>query len=125
MHSRIVFGAELRYAMQVRALSLTELARRSGVAVATASSAARGRPVNVTTALRIARAVGDRPVIPELLEWVEPPQEAVARTFDRERVSSQSAPEPGRTDVRKSGIRGGAAERSGQRPKGQLQLAVK
>jgi hypothetical protein len=60
--------------MHVRGLSLTEVARRSGVAVATASSAALGRPVNVTTALRVARAVAAQPVIPELLEWVERPQ---------------------------------------------------
>ena len=71
---RITFGAELRYAMHVRGLSLTEVARRSGVAVATASSAALGRPVNVTTALRVARAVAAQPVIPELLEWVERPR---------------------------------------------------
>ncbi|MHB8717751.1 MAG: hypothetical protein ACYDAC_02510 [Candidatus Dormibacteria bacterium] len=73
MTTRIRFGAELRYAMHVRGLSLTEVARRSGVAVATASSAALGRPVNVTTALRVARAVAAQPVIPELLEWVARP----------------------------------------------------
>ena len=72
MTSRIVFGVELRYAMQVRGLSLTDLAGLACVAVATASSAATGRPVNVTTALRIARAVAARPVISELLEWVPP-----------------------------------------------------
>ena len=74
VNTRIRFGAELRYAMHVRGLSLTEVARRSGVAVATASSAALGRPVNVTTALRVARAVAAQPVIPELLDWVERPQ---------------------------------------------------
>jgi transcriptional regulator with XRE-family HTH domain len=37
VNSRITFGAELRYAMHVRGLSLTEVARRSGVAVATAT----------------------------------------------------------------------------------------
>jgi transcriptional regulator with XRE-family HTH domain len=73
VNSRITFGAELRYAMHVRGLSLTEVARHSGVAIATASSAAMGRPVNVTTALRVARAVADRPIIPELLEWVQRP----------------------------------------------------
>jgi hypothetical protein len=73
MSSRITFGTELRYAMHVRGLSLTEVARLSGVTVATASSAAMGRPVNVTTALRVARAVAARPVVPELLEWVQRP----------------------------------------------------
>ncbi len=73
MNSRITFGAELRYAMRVRGLSLAEVARRSGVAVATASSAALGRPAIVTTSLRVARAVAAPPVIPELLDWVERP----------------------------------------------------
>ena len=73
MNSRITFGAELRYAMHVRGLSLTDVARSSGVAIATASSAALGRPVNVTTALRVARAVAAQPVIPELLDWVARP----------------------------------------------------
>jgi transcriptional regulator with XRE-family HTH domain len=74
--SRITFGAELRYAMQVRGLSLTDVARLSGVAVATASSAAKGRPVNVTTALRVARAVAAHAIVPELLEWVQRPDPA-------------------------------------------------
>jgi hypothetical protein len=73
VNSRITFGAELRYAMHVRGLSLTDVARSSGVAIATASSAALGRPVNVTTALRVARAVAAQPVIPELLDWVARP----------------------------------------------------
>jgi hypothetical protein len=76
MSSRITFGTELRYAMHVRGLSPTEVARLSGVTVATASSAAMGRPVNVTTALRVARAVAARPVVPELLEWVQRPDPA-------------------------------------------------
>ncbi|MEO8899259.1 MAG: hypothetical protein ABI352_11090 [Candidatus Dormibacter sp.] len=74
MNGRITFGAELRHAMQVRGLSLSDVAAIAGVATATASSAAKGRPVNVTTALRVARAVAARPIVPELLEWVERPQ---------------------------------------------------
>ncbi len=103
--------------MHVRGLSLTDVARRSGVAVATASSAALGRPVNVTTALRVARAVAAQPVIPELLEWVErPPSLEVglrrsdntprrstsgvrpAPVTDR-RTSRRRSPRPGATDV--------------------------
>jgi transcriptional regulator with XRE-family HTH domain len=87
MNSRITFGAELRYAMQVRGLSLTDVARQSGVAVATASSAATGRPVNVTTALRIARAVAGRPIVPELLEWVERPKSSEPATLERDAPS--------------------------------------
>ncbi len=33
VNSRITFGAELRYAMHVRGLSLTDVARHSGVAM--------------------------------------------------------------------------------------------
>jgi hypothetical protein len=88
--SRIVFGAELGYAMHIRGLSLTEVARLSAVAVATASAAAAGRPVNVTTALRVARAVAARPVIPELLEWVERPLISELRSVD---VHPADAPE--------------------------------
>jgi transcriptional regulator with XRE-family HTH domain len=94
MNSRITFGAELRYAMHVRGMSLTDVARRSGVAIATASSAALGRPVNVTTALRVARAVAAQPVIPELLDWVErPPSSEVGlrRGEARPRPSSPGA----------------------------------
>ncbi len=98
MNSRITFGAELCYAMQVRGLSLTDVARLSGVAVATASSAARGRPVNVTTALRVARAVAARPIVPELLEWVQRPDAAAvglgvghrpAQTEQSQQIGSQ------------------------------------
>ncbi len=122
MNSRIVFGVELRYAMQVRALSLTDVARQSGVAVATASSAARGRPVNVTTALRIARAVADRPVVPELLQWVERPQLSEVRSLERERASS--LPMPSQTIFQRPPLRGGGRSRSGSSAKSQLRLAV-
>jgi transcriptional regulator with XRE-family HTH domain len=91
VNSRITFGAELRYAMHVRGLSLTDVARLSGVAVATASSAAMGRPVNVTTALRVARAVAARPIIPELLEWVERPHPSDVG-LDRGHRSTRLAP---------------------------------
>ena len=73
MNSRIIFGPELGYGMHIRGLSLTDVAHLAGVAVATASAAVAGRPVNVTTALRVARAVAARPIVPELLEWVERP----------------------------------------------------
>ena len=73
VNSRIIFGPELGYAMHIRGLSLTDAARLAGVAIATASAAVAGRPVNVTTALRVARAVAAQPIVPELLEWVERP----------------------------------------------------
>jgi transcriptional regulator with XRE-family HTH domain len=125
VNSRITFGAELRYAMHVRGLSLTDVARRSGVAVATASSAALGRPVNVTTALRVARAVATQPVIPELLEWVERPMpsEVGLRRGDSAPQPSTSgahpAPVPGRRTSRRRSPRSGATDAGGQ-----LRIAV-
>ena len=107
VNSRIIFGAELRYAMHVRGLSLTEVARRSGVAVATASSAALGRPVNVTTALRVARAVAAQPVIPELLDWVErpPSSEVGLRPGDRTPRPSTSGAHSAPVSDRRTGRR--------------------
>jgi transcriptional regulator with XRE-family HTH domain len=123
--SRIVFGAELGYAMHVRGLSLTEVARQSGVAIATASAAVAGRPVNVTTALRIARAVAASPIIPELLGWVERPVTSGLHPLDsssaespdlRREVNSQvSAPNRRRRVAR--------TPRQGVYEQGQLRIA--
>jgi predicted transcriptional regulator len=68
--SRYVFGPEFAHAVRVRGLTLTELARRADVCVPTASSAVRGRPVNLATAIRLARVVKATPVIPELELWI-------------------------------------------------------
>jgi transcriptional regulator with XRE-family HTH domain len=105
MNSRITFGGELRYAMHVRGLSLTDVARHSGVAVATASSAAKGRPVNVTTALRVARAVAARPIIPELLQWVErpPTSEIGLRRREPGPLTSNPAAQPASTANARTG----------------------
>ena len=123
MNSRITFGGELRYAMHVRGLSLTDVARHSGVAVATASSAARGRPVNVTTALRVARAVAARPIIPELLEWVErpPASEIGLRREELDRRASKPVAQPAST----AGVRSGTRRRQTDTVSaGQLRIAV-
>jgi transcriptional regulator with XRE-family HTH domain len=124
MNSRITFGAQLRYAMQVRALSLTDVARQSGVAVATASSAAMGRPVNVNTALRIARAVAGRPIVPELLEWVERPKSSELATPEREAASSAPTPGAGGTIYGGTRIRDEGRRRSEPHASAQLRLAV-
>jgi transcriptional regulator with XRE-family HTH domain len=71
MRSRFIFGAEFAYGMKIRGLTLTELARRANVVIATASSAARGRPVNIQTALKLAGVVSAAPVIPELELWIQ------------------------------------------------------
>jgi hypothetical protein len=123
MNSRITFGAELRYAMHVRALSLTDVARQSGVAVATASSAAMGRPVNITTALRIARAVAGRPIVPELLEWVERPKSVELAILERGAASS-SVSDPGQTVDRGTPARDDVQRRSGSHAQAQARPAV-
>ena len=125
MNGRITFGAELRYAMQVRGLSLSDVAAIAGVATATASSAAQGRPVNVTTALRVARAVAARPIVPELLEWVERPQpfEVELNRSDAPTRPFSSNPDRLSTVVRKHAKRPSARPPTTD-PPGQLRIAV-
>ena len=69
MITRIAFNADFAQAIRVRALTLTEIARRTGLALATVSSAVDGRPMNLTTAVRIATAVSAAPVVAELETW--------------------------------------------------------
>ncbi|MHB8719289.1 MAG: helix-turn-helix domain-containing protein [Candidatus Dormibacteria bacterium] len=94
MTSRITFGPELGYGLHIRGLSLTDVARLAGVALATASAAVSGRPVNVTTALRVARAISAQPIIPELVEWVERPvPDGAQRTAPSNRANLRIAPD--------------------------------
>ncbi len=71
--SRLAFDAELVHAIRIRGLTLTELARRANLSAATVSSALSGRPVNLTTALRLTRVVSAAPVVPELERWGRAP----------------------------------------------------
>jgi plasmid maintenance system antidote protein VapI len=73
MVTRIAFDDEFAHALRVRGLTLTELAGRAHVTVATASAAVRGRPLNVSTATRLARAVSSAPVVSELERWARAP----------------------------------------------------
>lgn len=73
MVTRICFDDEFAHALRVRGLTLTLLASRARVTVATASSAVRGRPLNVSTATRLARAVASVPVVSELEAWARAP----------------------------------------------------
>jgi plasmid maintenance system antidote protein VapI len=68
--SRVTFRPEFGDAVRLRGLTLTELAHRAGVCVATASSAVRERQVNLSTALRLAKVVDATPVIRELELWI-------------------------------------------------------
>jgi len=47
MITRIAFDQDFGQAIRVRGLTLTELAKRARVTIATASAAAHGRPLNV------------------------------------------------------------------------------
>jgi transcriptional regulator with XRE-family HTH domain len=79
MVTRIVFDDEFAHALRVRGLTLTELAGRARVTVATASAAVHGRPLNVSTATRLARALAAVPVVSELEAWARAP--AAPRTL--------------------------------------------
>lgn len=76
MITRIAFDQDFGHAIRVRGLTLTELAKRAGVTITTASAAVRGRPLNMTTATRLARALAGAPVIPELEAWAREPSPA-------------------------------------------------
>ncbi len=66
---RYAFAVDFAHELRIRGLSLTDVAHISGVSLPTVSSAVRGKRVNITTALRIARAVAARDVVPELSAW--------------------------------------------------------
>jgi hypothetical protein len=70
MISRIAFDGEFRHAVLIRGLTLTDLAHLTGLSLATVSRGVAGRPVNMSTALLLARLVAARPVVPELESWV-------------------------------------------------------
>jgi transcriptional regulator with XRE-family HTH domain len=125
MSARITFGAELGYAMQIRGLTLTDVARRSRVATATASAATRGRPVNVATALRLARTVAACPIVPELLEWVErPPVSALRMGDSRERSDGAATDAASAASTSRSRMPRAARQPRRERAEGQLRIAI-
>jgi len=71
--SRLVFDDDFRHAMRIRGLTLSDVAKMTGLALATVSRAATGKPVNMGTGLRLAGAVMSRPVVPELEMWARNP----------------------------------------------------
>lgn len=66
---RYRFGPALEHALRVRGLDLVRVAEMADVAPSTVSAALRGRRMNVTTAMRIAKAVSRCEVVPELDQW--------------------------------------------------------
>jgi predicted transcriptional regulator len=66
---RYRFGPTFEQAIRVRGLDLTRIAAMANVAPSTVSSAIRGKRLNVSTALRIAKAVAQCEIVPELESW--------------------------------------------------------
>ncbi|MHB8490357.1 MAG: hypothetical protein ACYDCS_09315 [Candidatus Dormibacteria bacterium] len=93
--SRIVFGPAFLQAIRARGLTLTEVAGRAHVVVATVSSAVRGHPVNITTALRLARVVSAAPIVPELETWARVPESPLGGGVESG-VSDSDGSGPGR-----------------------------
>jgi hypothetical protein len=102
--SRITFTPAFAYAIRIRGLTLTELARRAHVSLARTSAAAHCRQVNITTALRLAKVVSASPIVAELEEWTESPDVGADTDGD-------SAP-PTPPDARPPGSGGGGGRRS-------------
>ena len=65
------FGEQFAGAVRIRGLTVSQLAERAGVSPGTVAAALHGREVQIRTALRIARAVSEAPVVPALEEWAE------------------------------------------------------
>ena len=111
MVTRIAFDDEFAHALRVRGLTLTELANRARVTVATASAAVHGRPLNVSTATRLARALAAVPVVSELEAWARAP---VARLTQVERPGPVALAAPAPTLGRRSSRRAGEVAAVGE-----------
>ncbi|HYA44573.1 MAG TPA: helix-turn-helix transcriptional regulator [Acidimicrobiales bacterium] len=72
MNTRVVFDPAVLHAIRVRGLTVGELARHARLSPATVSAAIHGKPLNVRSAVLLARALAGHPVIPELEEWTSP-----------------------------------------------------
>jgi plasmid maintenance system antidote protein VapI len=69
MNTRIVLDREFLHAVRIRGLTIGELATRAELSPATASAAVHGRPLNIRSAVQLARALAASPVIEELERW--------------------------------------------------------
>jgi transcriptional regulator with XRE-family HTH domain len=68
--TRTIFDPAFLEAICERGLTVTDLARRTGLSAATVSAAVRGRPVNLRTAVCLARTVAAAPRIEGLEAWI-------------------------------------------------------
>lgn len=64
------FGPAFSDAVRIRGLTVTRLAQVAHVSTATAAAALQGKELQIATALRLARAVSETPVVPALEQWV-------------------------------------------------------
>jgi len=67
---RLILGAAFLRDVRARGLTYAELAQRADLDPATVSAAANGASVNMATATRLARAIKEAPIVPELANWV-------------------------------------------------------
>ncbi|MHB1525564.1 MAG: hypothetical protein ACYCZN_04690 [Candidatus Dormibacteria bacterium] len=63
---RITFREDLMYELAARGLDYRQAAELAGLCEITISSAAHGKQVNLATAVRLAKVLQSRAVIPEL-----------------------------------------------------------
>ncbi len=69
MSTRMIFDREFGHAVRIRGLTVGVLAKRAGLSQATASAAVHGKPLNMRSAVQLARALAACPVIEELERW--------------------------------------------------------
>jgi transcriptional regulator with XRE-family HTH domain len=110
MVTRIAFDDEFAHALRVRGLTLTQLAGRARVTVATASSAVHGRPLNVSTATRLARALAAVPVVSELEAWARAPAARLTQVGSGAVALAAPPQTVGRRNSRRAGVVGAADE---------------
>jgi hypothetical protein len=69
MTTRFVFDRGLLHAVHPRGLTLGQLAKQAGLSAATVSAAIHGKPLNIRSAVQLARTLAACPVIEELEHW--------------------------------------------------------
>jgi transcriptional regulator with XRE-family HTH domain len=69
MTTRFVFDRGLLHAVHLRGLTMGQLAERAGLSSATVSAAVHGKPLNIRSAVQLARTLAACPVIEELAQW--------------------------------------------------------
>jgi hypothetical protein len=105
------FGPALADAVRVGGLTARTLAQSAHVSPAVVSAALHGREVQMATALRIARAVSQAPVVPELQQW----HRGLAAYVGNAPCSAMVQPRPsaGHPTARRPDAAGACEERGG------------